>query len=117
MSTKVARNATLGNQLSRITRDRDSLRHDDQVEAMAGAIGWYKDMLALDSGDRVDTIEKMQMEKIAKEFVKEWNNPNPSRYVLPISGGLFSKEASREWQARTTTTKKWGLSRIGNRKR
>lgn len=118
VSSKVARNATLGNQISRITRDKDSLRHDDQVEAMAGAVGWYKDMMALDSGDRVDTLERLQMEKVAKEFVKEWNNPNPSRYVLPISGGMFSKEASREWQAKTTTTKRWGISRLsGGRRR
>ena len=118
VSTKVARNATLGNQISRITRDKDSLRHDDQVESMAGAVAWFKDILALDSGDRVDTLERLQMEKMAKEFVKEWSNPNPSRYVLPISGGLFSKEASREWQAKTTTTKRWGISRLsGGRRR
>jgi hypothetical protein len=118
VSTKVAKNATLGNQISRITRDRDSLRHDDQVEAMAGAVSWYKDMLVLDSGDRVETLERLQMEKVAKEFVKEWNSPNPSRYVLPISGGLFSKEASREWQAKTTTKKRWGMSRLtGGRRR
>ena len=118
VSTKVARNATLGNQISRITRDKDSLRHDDQVESMAGAVAWFKDILALDSGDRVDTLERLQMEKMAKEFVKEWNNPNPSRYVLPISGGLFSKEAGREWQARTTTTRRWGISRLsGGRRR
>jgi predicted phage terminase large subunit-like protein len=112
VSTKVARNATLGNQLSRITRDKDSLRHDDQVEAMAGAVAWYKDLLVLSSGDRVDTLERLQMEKVAKEFVKEWSNPNPSRFVLPISGGMFSKEASREWQAKTTTKKRWGISRL-----
>lgn len=115
VSTKVARNTTLGTQISRITRDKDSLRHDDQVEALAGAVAWYKDMLALDSGDRAETLERLQMEKVAKEFVKEWNNPNPSRYVLPISGGLFSKEAAREWQAKTTKTKKWGLSRVRSR--
>lgn len=112
VSTKVAKNATLGNQISRITRDRDSLRHDDQVEALAGAVSWYKDMLVLDSGNRVETLEQLQMEKMAKEFVKEWNSPNPSRYVLPISGGLFSKEASREWQAKITTKKRWGMSRL-----
>jgi len=116
VSTKVAKNATLGNQVSRITRDKDSLRHDDQVEALAGAVGWYKDMMALDSSDRVDTLEKLQMEKVAKEFVKEWNNPVPSRFVLPISGGMFSKEAGREWQARSTTTKRWGISRLGRKK-
>jgi hypothetical protein len=112
VSTKVAKNATLGNQLSRITRDKDSLRHDDQVEAMAGAVAWYKDLLVLSSGDRVDTLERLQMEKVAKEFVKEWANPSPSRFVLPISGGMFSKEASREWQAKTTTKKRWGISRL-----
>jgi predicted phage terminase large subunit-like protein len=117
VSTKVAKNATLGNQLSRITRDKDSLRHDDQVEAMAGAVAWFKDLLALDSTDRVDTLERLQMEKMAKEFVKEWSTPNPSRYVLPISGGMFSKEAGREWQAKTNTTRKWGISRLAGGRR
>lgn len=115
VSHQVARNQVLGAQISRITRDRDSLRHDDQVEALSGAVGWYKDMMALDSKVRVDDMEKMQIEKVAKEFLKEWNNPKPSRYVLPISGGVFSKEAAREWQAPAARNKKWGGSRLGRR--
>lgn len=115
VSTKVAVNQQLVNQLTRITRDKDSLRHDDQVEALSGAVAWYKEQMALDSGKRVDDMERIQVEKVAKEFMREWNNPKASRYVMPLSGGLFTPEATREWVAKDPGKARWGGRRIGRR--
>ena len=115
VSPQVARNGTLVNQMTRITRDKDSLRHDDQIEALAGAVGWYKDQMALDSVRRVDDLERMQVEKVAKEFLKEWHNPKGSRYLLPLSGGLFTPEAAREWTAKDRKKTRWGGVRMGRR--
>lgn len=36
-------------QLSRITRDKDSLRHDDRLDALAGSVRYWVDALAQDS--------------------------------------------------------------------
>jgi predicted phage terminase large subunit-like protein len=115
VSPTVARNQTLVNQMTRITRDKDSLRHDDQIEAMSGAVGWFKDQMALDSGKRVDDLERLQVEKVAKEFLKEWNNPKASRYVLPLSGGLFTPKAAAEWVKKDRNSTRWGGRRMGSR--
>lgn len=115
VSPQVARNPTLVNQMTRITRDKDSLKHDDQVEALAGAVAWFKDQMALDSSKRVDDLERMQIEKVAKEFLKEWNNPKASRYVLPLSGGLFTPAAAKEWKAKDPSATRWGSRRLGRR--
>lgn len=108
ISPTVARNAVLGNQLSRITRDRDSLRHDDQIEAMAGAVAWFKDQMAFDSSRRVQGLEDAMVQKVAKEFLQEWKKPTGSRYVLPLTGGLMSPKATREWVGRDPSKRKWG---------
>ena len=112
VSPKVAANTVLVNQMTRITRDKDSLRHDDQIEAMAGAVAWFKEQMSLDSVKRVDDLEKMQVEKVAKEFLKEWNNPKESRYVMPLSGGLFSPAAAKEWSKNDQKNTRWGGRRM-----
>ena len=57
----------------------------------------------------------MQIEKVAKEFLKEWNNPKASRYVLPLSGGLFTPAAAKEWKAKDASNTRWGGRRMGRR--
>ena len=111
ISPQVARNAQLGNQITRITRDRDSLRHDDQVEAMAGAIGWFTQHMAFDSAKRIVLMDESRVAKVAAEFLKEWKSPRPSRYIMPITGGMFGKSAAREWESRRQSTgkKRWGV--------
>ena len=113
VSPSVAKNQTLGLQISRITRDRNSLRHDDQIDALAGAVAHFKDNMSLDSVKRADGLDQLNSARAAKEFLKDWNNPNPSRFVLPITGGLFSKEAAREWNQRGQRSTKWGGRRLG----
>jgi len=108
ISPTVARNTQLGFQLTRITRDRGSLRHDDQVEAMAGAVKWYVDRMALDVSKKVEDDREALALKAAKEFVSEFNNPKPSRWVLPLTGGILTGKARREWVSGGRRTGGWG---------
>ena len=108
-SKDVAKNQTLGNQITRITRDKNSLRHDDQIEALSGAVAWFRDNMSINSQKRADSMEQLQIEKVAKEFLKDWNNPKGSRLVMPVAGGILSPAARREWEhGRKVTGKKWG---------
>lgn len=108
ISPQVASNTTLGIQLTRITRDRNSLRHDDQIEALSGAVAWFKDQMALDSVKRIDDMETKKVEKVAKEFLQEYRKPKPSRWVLPVTGGLLRGRALGEWNRRSGN-RGWGL--------
>lgn len=45
-------------QLSRITKDRNSLRHDDRLDAFAGACGYWVESMAQDADDEIDKRAK-----------------------------------------------------------
>lgn len=47
-STETAHQYLLGHQITRLTRDRGSLQHDDRIDAMAGAVGLWTDSMAKD---------------------------------------------------------------------
>ena len=59
---------SLINQLGKMTLERGSLLHDDRLDAVAGAIGAYEELLELDSKTRME--QKRVDENIA--FFKEW---------------------------------------------
>jgi hypothetical protein len=109
ISHKVASNMVLGNQITRITRDKGSLRHDDQIEAMAGAVAWFKDQMALDSSRRIQDMDTAKVEQVAKEFLKEYKKPTPSRWVLPVTGGLLGRRAREEWNRGRGVRTRWGV--------
>lgn len=119
ISSQVAANQVLGMQISRLTRDRHSLRHDDQVEALSGVIGWFKDQMMFDSGKRVEDLEATKSAQMAKEFLKDWENPKGSRYVLPLTGELFSEKAKKEWSSmgKNPTIGGWSKSRLNGGRR
>jgi hypothetical protein len=57
-------------QLTHLTRDRRSLRHDDRVEALAGAVGRFVEKLAQDE-DRQKAIHKnKELEKMVADLIK-----------------------------------------------
>jgi hypothetical protein len=73
----------LVHQLSRLTAERDSLKHDDRVEAVAGAVGYF-----VDSQDRgvedaqqayLDQLKDVEIEKFLAEF--EQRDPSPDVWV------------------------------------
>ena len=111
ISEKVARNHVLGFQITRITRDRGSLRHDDQVEALAGAVGWFKEQMALDSHRRAETKDENRAKEAAKEFEREYKEGKASRWVLPVTGGLLDRAAKSEW-LNNGKSRGWGRSRL-----
>jgi hypothetical protein len=95
---EVARNKELMLQISRITRERGSLRHDDQVEALAGAIRYFTGQLAIDAERKVADEEKAELQKEHESFEKAWrtgksDNPRSVVIGLPLPGMPMGRPA------------------------
>lgn len=100
ISEAVARDTVLLAQLTHITRERGCLRHDDRVEALAGAVSVFTDNMHLDLGKlkQQRRLEDMQAE------LQEWERD--------INRGK-AKPAQRSWLG-TGPALPPGLRRLGS---
>lgn len=57
-------------QLTRITRDRGALAHDDRLDAVAGAAAFWVEKMAKDSQEMVSSYYERQKEEQLREFVE-----------------------------------------------
>jgi hypothetical protein len=82
---------SLFHQLSKITRDRNCLFHDDRADAVEGAVRYWVQMLAIDQSHAVEAARKREwMEKMKDPLGKKLGKP-PSRG----GGSLFNKYLRR----------------------
>ena len=88
VSREVARRTELMYQLTHITRERGSLIHDDEIEALWGAVRNYKDNCVMDS----ETAAAMKSEQASREAAKEFER----EYHKSAGGAAFHKED--EWK-------------------
>ena len=66
---EVARNQELQRQLTRITRQRNCLRHDDELEAMAMAVKMWEDVMAVDpAANEQRRLEEEMHERILDQY-------------------------------------------------
>ena len=73
-------------QLSHITRDRQSLRHDDRLDVLALAVSYWleRDVLEQNLDNALNKYRERQLDKQLKEFKKSFkSNPLYSRYNTP----------------------------------
>ena len=65
-------------QLSHITKDRQSLRHDDRLDVLALAVSYWleRDVLEQDLDKALDSYRERQLDKQLKQFVKNYKT-NP----------------------------------------
>lgn len=63
-----AREYMLFYQLSRITKDRGSLKHDDRLEALAMGVRYFQDLLAVDQHN----LEKNRKTDFLNEEARKW---------------------------------------------
>lgn len=69
----------LGYQYTHITRDRNSLPHDDRLDALAIGCEYIKDMVVVDADTILKDIEEREMEKFLYEKIYgKYNYSNPS---------------------------------------
>ena len=67
-------------QMTRLTRDRGSLRHDDRIDCLAEAIGYWQEQLRIDQ----DRAEKLAKERAMNDELRKWM----SRSGLPMRAGI-----------------------------
>ena len=71
-------------QMAMITRDRNCLRHDDRLDALAGAVAWV--VSSLDFDTKVMLEARRQAEDLAR--IKAWSDPVTRRIWLTGIGSV-----------------------------
>lgn len=66
----VARDEVLMFQLTHITRERGSLKHDDRLDALAGAVAHFTKSLGLDSREEVAAMRERELEEELEDFIE-----------------------------------------------
>jgi len=56
-------------QMTRMTRDRGALKHDDKIDALAGAVEYWVQFMSRDHDEAVNTWKSEQIEKYAHDFL------------------------------------------------
>lgn len=79
-------------QLTRLTEARGSLRHDDRVDALASAVGYYKDLLLQSTDKVVEDNRKKSWEKT----IKEWSDNFRAGNYVPHSGAIRETHTKRK---------------------
>jgi hypothetical protein len=105
---KVANDTTLMHQLTRLTRERGSLAHDDRIEALSGAVGLFRDQLQVDPQSRKKKQDQVELEKMVKEWDRETSGKQKSgRLIFPVTAGIVPR-ARGGLLGRSSG---WGISR------
>jgi len=84
-STETAHHYLLAHQITRLTRERGCLQHDDRVDALAGAVGLWTDSMAKD----VDRASKATRDRHFDEAIEGFleratrNQRRPKTFVTP----------------------------------
>lgn len=66
------RNYMMFYQLTRITKDRGSLKHDDRLDALAMAVQYYSNVLCLDTVEQKDEVDNMLGQKVMQEGIENY---------------------------------------------
>lgn len=105
IDTRVAKNMELMTQYTRITRDRGSLRHDDRIEALAGACAELSNLVVLDPEVRAQEIEEAQKMAMAKQWVADAKTKGFN------SARLFGQAPTKRWGSPLLNPQRRGYGR------
>lgn len=70
-------------QMTRLTRERDSLAHDDRIEAVAGAILYWLEGMAIDAD--------LAQEELLEEKLEQWLDPERGVLFIEEKPAKFKK--------------------------
>ena len=66
-------------QLTRLTTERHSLRHDDRLDALAMAVGYWSEQMAIDEQRGIDAQKDELMQQELDRFMQAAGQPRPNR--------------------------------------
>lgn len=78
-------------QMSTLTRDKNSLRHDDRLDALEGAVRHFSAALAVDQTKAIEALRKRELEAFQR---------NPLSLPSHILRQLQGQKANNPWKAR-----------------
>jgi hypothetical protein len=89
---------SLFHQLSKITRDKGCLNHDDRVDALEGAVRYWLKVLAIDQSDAIKKAREREYNEAMRDpMMKDrWSNTAPGR-----GGSVFNKYLRSNSNARS----------------
>lgn len=76
----VARDQTLIYQMTHITRERGSLKHDDRVDALAGAVSYFQRVLEMDMNQAAKEISEQETMEMLEDFMETAKNGISMRF-------------------------------------
>lgn len=72
--TEASQSKNLFYQMTRITKDKGSLKHDDRLDALAMACAYWVEAVAQDSDRRAKELEELKIQKTLDEFMEHIYN-------------------------------------------
>lgn len=93
VSPKVAENQDLQRQITRITRQRGCLQHDDEIDAMASCVAQWREVLSIDPGDAVEARKDRWIEDQLDAHYKATGRTKPGPRWFDHSGRPPSQAA------------------------
>ena len=66
----------LAHQLTRITKERGALRHDDRIDVLSMAVGYWVDQMAADVDKEMKVRKHDLLDKELDRFMQNVVNPN-----------------------------------------
>src|SRR5690625_1144152 len=86
---ELRRAKTLIHQMTRLSRTRGALRHDDRIDALAIGVGHFVEILNQDAKSRAEALQRDRMEEELRRHVE-----------LSLKGNLGRTSRNRKWAAR-----------------
>jgi hypothetical protein len=103
----VAKDETLMYQLTHITRDRGALKHDDRLDALAGALAEFSRVLMQDQEQQAKAAKNAELEAELEQFVEDMREA-PTRFFQRVvrsrkdTQGRLYRTVDREAESYTT---------------
>ena len=78
-------------QMTRVTRDRGCLRHDDRLDALAGAVAYWVEVMAQDVDKQIELRRDEEIQKELQVFLGNAKGDVSTLLVIPREGGYDTK--------------------------
>ena len=82
-------------QITRLTREKGCLTHDDRVEGLSGLIGMMKDMLGLHPEEQAEKAEENRMEELLKKLAEEEDDIRGEKRLKHVMRGKLRSGRQR----------------------
>lgn len=97
----IAENVETMTQISMMQRLKGCLRHDDRVEALAGAVSYFTDLMGINPALRAAEMDRAEAIRSAEWFDRTLMEPTGRALVIPFTGAPgMPKSSGGGWGSR-----------------